>query len=505
MPTLPNLKSVSLHALLLIVFGCAFSATAYAESEWRSAILAGGTPFETPVIYQESGLPGPTVMIVGGVHGNEPAGAAAAQQIADWPITRGTLIVVPRANVPALEINKRLSPDVPKEERDLNRNFKLTRQRIRTLGPIAADLWKVVETHKPDWVIDLHEGFDVNARNKKSVGSSIIHDRSPEADTLTELMLAAVNEEIADAADQFVSLGPPVAGSLARAVADRTPAHGMILETTTKDRRLSLRTRQHRLMVATLLDRLEMLDSTVDGNTLAFGPRMNGKTRVAVYDDDGASANGVVSLLRVCKDSEEIVVRRICAQDVQAGVLDQFDVVCFGGGSGSGLSESLSTQGRSAVRKFIDSGGDYLGVSAGAYLACSGFSWGLEVLDARTKSNKWRRGQATLEVEFEKAGQTFFGVDRRQLDLNYANGPILTPDNKASIPDYQVLAWFREEVSENEAPEGVMINSPAIVHGRFGHGDVYCFSPRPESTVGAEHLLQRVIDAQTVQRTVKQN
>ncbi|MEZ5299670.1 MAG: hypothetical protein R3F11_03220 [Verrucomicrobiales bacterium] len=36
---------------------------------------------ETPYYVADSGEPGPTVLITGGIHGNEPAGAAAAAQI----------------------------------------------------------------------------------------------------------------------------------------------------------------------------------------------------------------------------------------------------------------------------------------------------------------------------------------------------------------------------------------------------------------------------------------
>ena len=50
-------------------------------------------------------------MITGGVHGDEPAGAAAAEQIRHWTIRRGTLIVVPRANPPALAAKTRLIPE----------------------------------------------------------------------------------------------------------------------------------------------------------------------------------------------------------------------------------------------------------------------------------------------------------------------------------------------------------------------------------------------------------
>ncbi len=43
-------------------------------------------------------------LITGGLHGNKPTGAHAAEQIRRWRITKGTLVVIPRVNVPGPEI-----------------------------------------------------------------------------------------------------------------------------------------------------------------------------------------------------------------------------------------------------------------------------------------------------------------------------------------------------------------------------------------------------------------
>lgn len=43
-----------------------------------SLILGEGLPWQTPVFVNDSGVDGPTVIVTGGVHGNEPSGAASA-------------------------------------------------------------------------------------------------------------------------------------------------------------------------------------------------------------------------------------------------------------------------------------------------------------------------------------------------------------------------------------------------------------------------------------------
>jgi predicted deacylase len=59
------------------------------------------------------------MMVTGGIHGDEPAGYLAADEIATWAIDRGTLLVLPRANVPAIAFRTRNAPGEP----DLNRTF----------------------------------------------------------------------------------------------------------------------------------------------------------------------------------------------------------------------------------------------------------------------------------------------------------------------------------------------------------------------------------------------
>ena len=88
-----------------------------------SGTLAEGTKWETPYYVVKGPKPGPTVFLTGGLHGNEPAGALAAEQIRHWAILMGRLVVLPRANQPGLKAETRHLPDLPREHADLNRNF----------------------------------------------------------------------------------------------------------------------------------------------------------------------------------------------------------------------------------------------------------------------------------------------------------------------------------------------------------------------------------------------
>jgi len=465
--------------------------TLYAsDAEIERELLAAGTESETELLIQRSGVPGPTVMVVGGVHGNEPAGALAAEVIATWPIQRGILIVVPRANVPGLKSSSRFIPGVEREVRDLNRNFRVTEEGVETSGEMAPVLWAVVERFQPDWLFDLHEGYDFHQINNDSVGSSVVHDQSPEAAELAAQMLESINQTIEEPLKHFVPRGPPIAGSLARAVADCTPGHAMILETTTRDQRRPFRARQHRRMISVCLQALEMIDAEIDENLLVTPLAADQQViTIAIYQDGGIGAHGVPNLYKAWADRDDCLLRVVCGQDIRAGVLDQFQIVCFGGGSGRGQLRSLEASGAEEVRRFVSEGGGFIGVCGGAFLACQR----LEILDAQTKSRLWRRGGATLDVEFSEAGRQLFHTTDDRLPIRYHNGPIIERRHDDDLEDYEVLAWFREEVSNNGSPEGIMIDSPAIVLGAFGEGQVLCFSPHPESTQGPSRERNRHI------------
>ncbi|MFM7919011.1 MAG: hypothetical protein ACKPJJ_02230, partial [Planctomycetaceae bacterium] len=75
-----------------------------------------------------------------------------------------------------------------------------------------------------------------------------------------------------------------------------------------------------------------------------------------------------------------------------------------------------------------------------------------------------------------------FAEGPRTAAIIYNNGPIIQPHEQSAIPDYQVLATFTAEVAKNQTPAGIMVDSPAIVAGKFGAGDVLCISPHPEQS-----------------------
>jgi len=448
----------------------------------RSGAIAEGTRWETGYTIIDSGDPGPCVLITAGIHGNEPAGCRAAEQVRHWPVGRGHVVLLPRCNVPGLRAGKRHLPGVTGKLRNLNRNFPGTGTNGIPLGEPATAIWTFVEKVRPDYVLDLHEGYGVRGAGSESVGSSVIRYRHRESEALQKRLLAAVNAEVEDPEKRFVALRGTVNGMLAAACSHHLGACAFICETTYAKQNMALRVRQQRLMAHALLTHLGM--TAVDVSRMLPERGNRPRVRVAVYDGPGtASAARFEQLLGA---QTNMVVCRVHAADIRGGALEQFDVAIFPGGSGSKQAAGLGEEGRAAVRRFVRDGGGYVGICAGAYLATSHYPWSLALVNAASLDTKhWRRGFGVVTMELTPAGRELFGrSDTEALEISFRQGPILGPGKRDDLPAYEVLGWFRSGVGKNGADPKTMVDTPAIVRGMLDKGRVVVFSPHPEKTEG---------------------
>lgn len=483
-----RIMRVSWLTVLCLLIGASANLAATTRDA-PAGILASNTPFATEYYILDSGQPGPTVFIGAGAHGNEPAGAAAAEAILQWRIIRGRMVVVPRANVPALKAGKRYTPGVSKGETNLNRNYPANRSGVAR-GTPAREIWALLLQQQPDWVLDLHEGHDFHQVNSNSVGSTIIATTNARAATAARLMLRAVNNTIPEAKRKFVHRRMGASGMLARAAADHLDIPAMILETTSK-RPLAERVRQHEIMVSCLLRHLGMLAvEAADHDSAAARPPV----RVALYHGPGTGGAGPPNLLKRLHCPPQFTIANLTPAQIRGGALTNHDVVIFAGGSASKQAEAIGEDGRQTVRRFVEQGGGYIGICAGAYLATSGpAATRLNLVDAVTVSPRWKRGRGNVELELTDAGLRVIGDPAGRFAVRYVNGPIVKPAGREDLPDYEPLAWFRTELAQNNTPVGVMVNSPAIFAGPFGRGRAVCVSPHPEQTDGLDHLVPRLV------------
>lgn len=230
------------------------------ELQVVEGVLGEGTRWETEYFALESQRTGPAVIVISGMHGDELAGPLAAERLRSVELCAGSLHVLPRANVPALEAAKRRTPDA--EHDDLNRNFPRAPD-DQPRGEMATHLWEWVESLAPEVLLDLHEGVNYHAKTGRSVGNTILFVANERSRYLAMRMVVAANRLELNHDQRFRPWKPPVIGGIARATSDQLGAMGMILETTRKGP-LERRVEQHWTMVTTLLEDMGMTGSACD-------------------------------------------------------------------------------------------------------------------------------------------------------------------------------------------------------------------------------------------------
>ncbi|WP_272701108.1 M14/M99 family metallopeptidase [Desulfovibrio sp. Fe33] len=166
-----RIPSTTFWLLSLILF-LSFASPADAGS-WEHSFFAG-TQYPLKVVYLQGGQPGPTVMVQGGIQGDETAGYITAQLLSQGKVLRGNLIVLPRANVPSINLRKR------QINVDMNRRFDQNYNRFYE-DRVARVIRYLL--NQADAFIHLHEGsgfynptYVDNLRNPKRYGQSFIVD-----------------------------------------------------------------------------------------------------------------------------------------------------------------------------------------------------------------------------------------------------------------------------------------------------------------------------------------
>jgi predicted deacylase len=244
------ISAIMLAAVLLFLpDGCE-------AAEYRQEVLMKGTRYKTVAYIQTvPEAPGPAVMILGGVHGSEPAGAAAAEKLLSTVIKKGTLIIVPRVNNLALRAGKRTLPDIG----DVNRAAP-GRANGNPDERIANEIMSMLKQYEVSLLIDMHEALDFTYDNKSSLGQSILPVVNPRSRALADAAILYVNKSLARPHEKFVvKRSGPIAGSIAQAAGLRGDIAAFILETS-KKQPLDERVKQHMAIAKFMLARFELID-----------------------------------------------------------------------------------------------------------------------------------------------------------------------------------------------------------------------------------------------------
>ncbi len=151
--------------------------------------------------------PGKTIMLIGGIQGDEPGSYLTADLYADIHLKRGNLIVVPRANFYSILLNRRegLTGDMNRKFGD-NGNIKksLDEEVVIVLKHLIAESDLLLNLHEgsgfysPTWINDLE--------HPKRYGQSIIYDAEVYQlpDGMGEINLGKLAREVIDKANSQI-------------------------------------------------------------------------------------------------------------------------------------------------------------------------------------------------------------------------------------------------------------------------------------------------------------
>jgi hypothetical protein len=148
-----------------------------------------------------------TILILGGIHGNEPAGSKAILQLMNDLNTNKTklnnnrLILIPYVNYCALQMNKRYITFIG----DLNRKFPSTEKYDEdNLNPIIKKI--LIFIKEADFIIDFHEGWGYYKENNGSIGSTITPTNTIISKQVADLVYDDINTTIIDNNKKFTIL-----------------------------------------------------------------------------------------------------------------------------------------------------------------------------------------------------------------------------------------------------------------------------------------------------------
>ena len=228
-------RIIAIYFLLYLYSGCSgYRMTTTAREirdqlpqiETQKKFLLEGTVYQTPAYIFESDQEGPAVLVIGGTHGDEPAGYEAAFRLTDRflknPIIRGTFVIIPEANKQSIiHYSRRITvPGGENIERgNLNRCYPGNPEGL-PMEQLAFQIQRIIESLNISVLIDLHEAlyFHLEIEEtaaKKGLGQTLIYYPNEEGSWLVINMLDQINSEIEDSYKKFSALEQPIPHSAA--------------------------------------------------------------------------------------------------------------------------------------------------------------------------------------------------------------------------------------------------------------------------------------------------
>jgi predicted deacylase len=210
-----------------------------------------------------SPIEGPTILLIGGTHGNEPAGQIALDNLINKlnlkqiVLKKGKLIIVPRINSCGLNLNIRCAPFT-----DINRNYPIE---INGKSDYNINSQVINLVKDSDFIIDFHEGTDFYKINKDGFGSVITPVNNNISINIAQILSDHINLYIDNGLEHFTAINPSevtnIKGSLRYYVNMLKNKNYVLVETTGQyDKQLiDIRVEQSFLIITKLLKLFDLI------------------------------------------------------------------------------------------------------------------------------------------------------------------------------------------------------------------------------------------------------
>jgi len=217
--------------------------------------ICTGIDYETPVYIMKTDYKEPAIMIVAGTHGNEKASIIAAEYLKDnLHFERGTLIIIPKANILACEKAVRNFPP----EINLNRVYPGNPQG-NSVEKLAFEIFNLMKRYDIDLLVDLHESIEFYKENPENYGQTLVIDSDDDhLYTFGSSIVEELNEGIAEDSNKYQVLLDPIKGSTAYCAYFHLGILALTFETC-KKLPLSFRIDEHLKFIKIILFKWNML------------------------------------------------------------------------------------------------------------------------------------------------------------------------------------------------------------------------------------------------------
>lgn len=201
------------------------------------------------------------------------------------------------------------------------------------------------------------------------------------------------------------------------------------------------------------------------------------KLKFCIYNDVGVGQNGICELIKLSKKFKADY-SIIDSNDIINGILkpSNNNVLFIGGGADLYYCEKLNGVGCNNIKQFVNDGGIYIGICAGAYFAHQSINWQntTETIQG-ARELSFFNGCATGPlkkpyVPEQNNGLIYVDVyetndEKQQVICYYNGGPVMYADNKTNV-----IAWFLYKNKKH----------PAIMYKNIGQGKAIAMSPHME-------------------------